>query len=255
MSKMKKHALALLAITAFSAAAEEQELQDMSDPLAVYTQAGLGITDKGFNLKVGQTYDTGSDITMGMNIIEFKGIAGELLGIRDNEKPLFNSVDNSIDGFRFRNFSVNTENGRGSQIDLSANIDKETLDASYSFIQALPKLSIFQLYPLAGVGLTVENDKNDGYKVPGAFAAVGFYGKITVTDKIWLNYNPLWLTTVSGSDSYKDNYYAGDSQILTHEFVASYQLSPRANIRYFANWNKAVDFADGDHRIEFNYQL
>ena len=36
----------------------KEELQDMSDPLAVYTQAGLGYTDKGLNLKVGKAYDS-----------------------------------------------------------------------------------------------------------------------------------------------------------------------------------------------------
>ena len=56
------------------------DVQDMSDPLAVYTQAGVGITNKGINFKVGQAYDTGNPSTMGMNIIEIKGIAGETLG-------------------------------------------------------------------------------------------------------------------------------------------------------------------------------
>ncbi len=26
-------------------------------------------------------------------------------------------------------------------------------------------------------------------------------------------------------------------------------------IQTFANWNENVDFMDGDHRLEFNYQL
>ncbi|TOD47751.1 hypothetical protein CGJ69_01150, partial [Vibrio parahaemolyticus] len=50
-------------------------------------------------------------------------------------------------------------------------------------------------------------------------------------------------------------YYAGEDNILTHEFALSYQINPRANIRYFANWNEHVNFGDGDHRIEFNYQF
>lgn len=29
----------------------EKEVQDMSDPLAVYTQAGMGVTNKGINLR------------------------------------------------------------------------------------------------------------------------------------------------------------------------------------------------------------
>ncbi|EJG0294011.1 hypothetical protein DFX41_RS24350, partial [Vibrio parahaemolyticus] len=54
---------------------------------------------------------------------------------------------------------------------------------------------------------------------------------------------------------YKDTYYAGEDNILTHEFALSYQINPRTNIRYFANWNEHVNFGDGDHRIEFNYQF
>ena len=56
------------------------DLQDMSDPLAVYTQVGAGITDKGLNLKMGQTRDTGNDDTMAMAVLEVKGIMGDTLG-------------------------------------------------------------------------------------------------------------------------------------------------------------------------------
>ncbi|MDO6575014.1 hypothetical protein, partial [Staphylococcus pasteuri_A] len=79
----------------------EQELQDMSDPLAVYTQAGVGVTNKGLNLKVGQTYDTGNANTMAMNIIEVKGFAGEALGWDGSSQR-----DDSVDSIRFRNFGV-----------------------------------------------------------------------------------------------------------------------------------------------------
>ena len=40
----------------FAETNSDEQLQDMSDPLAVYTQAGFGITDKGANIKIGQTY-------------------------------------------------------------------------------------------------------------------------------------------------------------------------------------------------------
>ncbi|HGS5158096.1 TPA: hypothetical protein ACMDT1_004772, partial [Vibrio parahaemolyticus] len=76
-----------------------------------------------------------------------------------------------------------------------------------------------------------------------------------LTDKIWINYNPMYMHTLSGSSQYKDTYYAGEDNILTHEFALSYQINPRTNIRYFANWNEHVNFGDGDHRIEFNYQF
>lgn len=248
----------------FSAIAEEpaQEVQDMSDPLAVYTQAGLGMTDKGFNIKVGQTYDSGKENVAAMNVLEVKGFGGDILGIRDTDK--YGAVDDSIDSFRLRNFQANLTNGSGHQLDVSYNVDNEALDASYSILQALPKMGPLNLYPLAGAGVTVANNysedessksEGDGYEIPGTFTVIGMYAKVALTDKIWINYNPMYMHTLSGSDKYKNTYFGNESGLLTHEFAISYQMTPRSNIRYFANWNEKVDFADGDHRIEFNYQF
>ncbi|MEI8658702.1 hypothetical protein [Vibrio sp. Hal054] len=245
-------------ITSFSSIAEEQasEVQDMSDPLAVFTQGGVGITDKGLNLKVGQTYDSGKENVAAMNVFELKGIGGEMLGFRDNDKPMYGSVDDSIDSFRLRNFQANIKNGQGRQLDMTYDVDSETLNASYSILQALPQIGGFlNLYPLAGAGVTVQNTEDDGYEIPGTFTVVGMYSKVALTDKIWINYNPMYMHTLSGSDTYKNGNFAGDNNILTHEFAISYQLTPRSNIRYFANWNEKVNFGDGDHRIEYNYQF
>lgn len=255
--------LSLLVTTSFGALAEDQqtEVQDMSDPLAVFTQGGFGVTDKGLNLKMGQTYDSGKENVAAMNVFELKGIGGDLMGIRDNDKPLYGNVDDSIDSFRLRNFQANIKNGQGRQLDLTYDVDKDELNASYSILQALPKIGGFlNLYPLAGAGVTVANDYNNdgadnGYEIPGTFTVVGMYAKIALTDKIWINYNPMYMHTLSGSDQYKDGYFAGDNNILNHEFAISYQITPRSNVRYFANWNEKVDFADGDHRIEYNYQF
>ena len=243
--------------------AADGEVQDMSDPLAIYTQAGFGLTDKGLNLKVGQTYDTGDAATAGMNIIEIKGIYGDALGWRGDAQ-----TTDSVDSFRIRNFKTNLTNGRAVQLDASYSlkpnlVSEESADVSYSIIQALPAMGRFNFYPLAGVGTslgnnTIEDDgtTDSGYSIMGFYGLVGMYSKLAVTDKIWINSNPFWLTTLSGSDNYEDNYYGqGNDNILTHEFALSYQITPRFNVRYFANWNENVDFMDGDQRIEFNYQL
>ncbi|WP_375749785.1 hypothetical protein [Vibrio sp. HN007] len=261
----RNNALRILVLSIISCgsayAAEESELQDMSDPLAVYTQAGFGVSDKGINLKVGQTYDTGNPVTMGMNVIEIKGIGGKAIGIRSESD--FPAVDDSVDSFRFRNFGVDLTNGRGHQLDLSYSVEQDRTTASYSFIQALPKFGPVSLYPLAGLGLDVMNSKNypgeqasdSGYTIPGTFALVGMYSKVEITKNIWINYNPMYMSTLSGADWYKKEIYAGESSILTHEFALSYQINKRSNLRYFANWNEKTDFADGDHRIEYNYQF
>ncbi len=241
----------------------DEDVVDMSDPLAVFTQVGAGFTDKGLNLKLGQAYDTGDVTTAGMNVLEVKGGMGDAFGWRGK-----NTTDNSIDYFRYRNFSVDLTKLVGAQIDFNYNLQKnlvaeESADLSYSLIKALKPMGAFSLYPLAGVGVSIGNNAieddgtiDSGYSIMGTYGLLGMYAKYQVTDKLWLNYNPFWLTTISGSDNYKDNYYgAGNSHVLTHEFAASYQFTPRFNIRYFANWNNNVDFIDGDHRIEFNYQI
>ena len=222
-----------LSVNAFAA---DDEVQDMSDPTAVYTQVGVGATNKGLNFKYGASYDTGSDTKMGMNVIEIMGFGGEELGWDSND-----AKDNSIDSFRFRNFELNTVNGRGTQIDMSYDVESESGTAGYNLIQALPKMGPVQFFPLAGAGVAfgnnvVEDDGSidSGYSVKGTYAMVGMYSKLTITDKIWLNYNPFYTATLSGSDNYKDYGLQGDDHVLTHEFVASYQISPRMNIRYFA---------------------
>ncbi|WP_428803428.1 hypothetical protein [Vibrio kyushuensis] len=265
--KMKKIYLAALPLTLCmnqAVATEGEEVQDMSNPLAVYTQGGIGFSNKGVNLKVGATYTTGVDTEMGMNILEIKGFAGDILGWDGSSKR-----NDTVDSIRYRDFVVDLTNGRGTQLDIAYSTSSdanggaaETGTASYSMIQALPALGPVSFFPLAGAGLMFGNNldekgltNSNGYSIPGAFGVVGMYTKITVTDKIWLNFNPMYMQTLSGSDMFKDYAFAGDDSILTHEFTASYQIQPRFNVRYFANWNEHVDFADGDHRVEFNYQF
>lgn len=246
---------------------EEKEYQDMSDPMAVYTQAGFGFTNKGVNLKFGQVYDTGEDNTAGMNIVELKGIFGERLGWDGNS-----SRDDSIDSLRYRNFEVDLETGLGAQIDIDYHFEGNHMadewgSISYSLMQALPKWGKVQLFPLAGVGLNVGNNviasqaglegKLDaGYGLPGSFAVVGMYSKVDITDKIWMNYNPMYTTVLSGSTFYKENAFGMDNDdILLHELSLSYKINKRSNVRYYANWSDEVNFGDGDHRIEYNYQF
>ncbi|WNC74160.1 hypothetical protein RGQ13_09260 [Thalassotalea psychrophila] len=265
MKTIAKLSIGLMAIlTAHSTTVlAEEEVQDMSDPLAVYSQFGAGVTNKGLNLKYGQSYDTGNPNTFGMNVLELKGLGGEDLGWDNNAVK-----DNSVDSFRFRNFQVDMTNGRGSQLDISLGLDANALadesgSVSYSFIQALPKFGKLSLFPLAGVGAGIANNAleddgtvDSGYSVQGTYYLVGMYSKYAITDKLWVNYNPFYLETLSGSDVYQNNAYGQDeSSILTHEASVGYQFTPRFNLRYFANWNENVSFDNGDHRIEFNYQF
>lgn len=236
------------------AAADESELQDMSDPTAVYTQAGAGITNQGLNLKIGQAYDTEDPDTLAMNIIEIKGFMGDSMGLDGND---------SINTLRYRNFSLDTTTGRGAQIDVNWDFNNDMGSASYSFIQALPKWGAVQFYPLAGVGITVRDtakiiDQQDpdfgsaGYAIPSSFAVVGTYTKIEITDKIWLNYNPMYVKTLNSNTRMSDL-----SDGFHHEIAASYQLNSRQNVRWFANYNDTESNRenDWDWRLEFNHQF
>ncbi|MGF1729709.1 hypothetical protein [Photobacterium kasasachensis] len=237
----------------------DDDVKDMSDPLAVYTQAGLGYTDKGLNIKVGRSYDTGIENTAGMNVFELKGIGGESLGWNGSSRENNNDSPSLV---RIRNFQANIKDGQAKQIDINYDLNNEMGTASYSFIQALPQIGPFNFFPLAGIGASFGNnvvgddgETISGYSVPGTFIVAGTYTKLSLTDKVWLNYNPMWKKTLSGSDTYKEYAFEDNDNVLTHEFAASYQINPRFNVRYFANWSENTDFSDGDHRVEFNYQF
>ena len=234
-----------------------EELKDMSDPLAVYTRAGIGVTNRGINLKFGLEYKTDNANDNAMHVLEIKGIGGDVIGWDGDYVR-----SNSVDSLRYRNLSVNKTNGRGTQIDITYDRHRESGTLSYSLLQGLPKWNGFNFYPLLGVGLSYANNAlqddgsiHSGLSIPGAFAVVGMYGKYTVNDNIWLNYNPFWSTGLVGSDIFMDHGFEGHSSVLTHEATISYKLSPRSNIRYYANWSEYIDFNDGAHRIEYNYQF
>ncbi len=244
-------------VMADSNSTKADDIQDMSDPLAVFTQAGFGFTNKGINLKAAQAYDTGDANTIAMNAFEVKGIGGDIIGWDGDS-----ATSDAVDSLRFRNFGVNLTNGRGAQVDISYDLNTEAGSMSYSILQALPALGSFNFYPLAGAGAAFANNalQDDGttasgFSVPGVFAIMGMYTKYAVTEKIWVNYNPMWSVSLAGSDNFKDYGFEGDSSVFAHEFVLSYQVNPRSNVRYFANWTENTDVIDGDHRIEYNYQF
>lgn len=240
--------------------AQSSEVKDMSDPLAVYTSVGIGAATYGMYLFLGKTYNASTPGVQGMNILEFKGWAGDTIGWDRTSKK-----DSNLDSIRFRNFEVELAKGRGSQIDFDYNVDQDSGYLSYSLIQAIPEFGPFFLYPLAGVGASITNQESidsagdisdDGFKIPGLIYVIGMYAKIVITEKIWLNYNPTFFKTLTGSASFEDNAFgAGNSDILNHEFVASYQFTPRFNIRYFAGWSSELDIANGAHRVQLNFQI
>ena len=81
---------------------ETPVLKDMSDPLAVYTRASAGVSNRGINLKFGIESKGGDSDKALMNVLEIKGIGGDAIGwdgdyIRSN----------SVDSLRYRYFALN----------------------------------------------------------------------------------------------------------------------------------------------------
>lgn len=234
-----------------------KEYKDMSDPLAIYTRGGIGVTNRGINVKIGIIYKNDNSNKQVMNLLEIKGAGGELIGWDgDYERS------NSIDSMRFRNFSRSISGGIASQIDITYNFESESGIASYSFVHELPKWKNFKFYPLLGVGAAYANNAlqddgtiQSGLSMPGVLGVVGMYAKYTVNDDIWINYNPLWSVGLVGSDLFMDYGFEGDSSVLTHEATISYKINARSNIRYFANWSENISIKDDSHRIEYNYQF
>lgn len=254
LNSKKLFILTMTSLFSFSSIASQssEALQDMSDPMAVFSQFGAGYGDKGINLMFGHAYDTGIANKKAMHIFEAKGIGGEALGWRDDN-------NNSVSELRYRHFEASTVTGTGTNIDLHYNLDSGVGTGTYGIIQALPKAGRFQAYPMLAVGTTIidlnktdhrldtENGTIGGHHLLGFYGLAGMYSRYSVTDNIWLNYNPMSLFGATGELS-------GES-LLLHEAAISYQLTTRANIRYFANWSDDIRYANGDHRLMFTYQV
>ncbi|MGF1694328.1 hypothetical protein L4D20_12360 [Vibrio kyushuensis] len=144
------------------------------------------------------------------------------------------------------------------QFDLNWDFDKQIGSTNIGLVQALPTIGPITLFPIASLGLMTVRDEYAGYVMPAVTTTVGIYSRISVTDNIWFNYNPMYTHGLGGKDnttipelglfSYKD------ISTLTHEVAASYQFNPRQNIRLFANWDQE-NSSDIDVRLEFNHQF
>lgn len=251
--------LASIATISQAIAADDTETQDMSDPLAVYTQLGASYGTNGINLKLGKTLDTGSATDMSMFLFEVKGIYGEHMKHQGSSSLTPESANNGISELRFRKFDVDMTNGRGISMDVIHNFDTNSGTASLGMIQALPKVGIWQAFPIIAAGV----EYNDGSKHSATneasglhsdfvFASFTLYNKFQLTDTIWANYNPIYTQAVFGDVHYTENLKGSNG--LTHEFILSWQMTPTQNFRLWYNASQN-QFADGDFRLEYNQQF
>jgi hypothetical protein len=228
---MKKLLTTAIALT-FTGSVLATESADMSNPLAVFNVVGASYGTQGANLKVGIAYDTEDENTMAMHIVE----------IKDNAENI-----------RYRHFGVDTTTGRGLMVDVGWDTELKQGSAALQVMQALPKFGPFQLFPVIGGGMGIaEGIWNEpgyeevvGYTMPGGFLNAGMYAKMDITDKLWLNYNPMYTHGMSG-------LLTGESA-FNNEFIASYKTTENTTVRAFYNVASGKSFTDGDARVEFNY--
>ncbi|NRB42628.1 MAG: hypothetical protein HRU20_29870 [Pseudomonadales bacterium] len=243
-----------LGVGLISANKTNAEPVDMSNPLAIYSQAGVGVDDKGFNFKFGQISDTGSNTSIAMNVLEINGLLGDAMAVGSDGSD-------SIDSIRFRNFQQSLIDGRGRQLDIEYDLNQQLGAVSYSLTQILAPMGAFSLFPLAGGGISFANDMDysgtgmiadvhEGFSIPGVYVVIGMYSIYNINEKLWFNYNPMWRAPVAGAEIYKNS-----DNTLSHEVAVGYQINLRCNVRYFANWDNHGDFLTGGHRVELNYQL
>lgn len=259
--KLQTALLGFLTVPLFSTAAfaKEQEVQDMSDPLAVYTQVGGSYGTNGINFKLGKTLDTGSPTDMSMILFEVKSMLGEHTKDEGSSAMNPDMANDGISELRFRKFDVDMTNGRGISMDVIHNFDSNSGTASIGMIQALPKVGFWQAFPIIAAGVQYNDGsmhaadgESTGLHSDFAFASFTLYNKFQLTDTIWANYNPVYTQAIFGDQLYTDNLRGSDG--LTHEFVLSWQMTPKQNFRLWYNTTQN-NFSDGDFRLEYNQQF
>lgn len=257
-----------ISFNSYVSAEEQKQPADMSDPMAVFSQFGASAGTNGLNLKFVKALDTGVDDEMSMFALEAKNIMGSWTDDSGSSQDNPELADDGIDELRFRLFSVNTNNGLGSYIDVTHNVDDGMGFASYGLMQALPKVGFWQAYPIlaGGVqysdgelnrelvrsGIASDDEVGTGTGINSFYGQFIVYNKFTITDKIWLNYNLTYTHAIFGDDYWVDKLRDGDG--LSHEFIASYQITPINNVRlYYSAGHES--FEDGDWRLEYNHQF
>ncbi len=246
-------ALVMSGIAATSFAAEtEKEVQDMSDPMAIYTSGGISYGTNGLNLKMMKTLDTGSKTDLSAIIVEIK----DMDFADDGDVRHGTERSSAPSNLRLRKFDVDMTTGRGISYDIMHNTDKDAGMLSVGVMQALPINSFWTAYPILGAGVWYAEDEQNGIDVPGVTLNLTMYNKFTVTDKIWLNWNLTYAEGIFGKEEFKDDRNSA-SDSLVHEFIASYQIDPRNNLRLWHNTSqdKMNEDDTGETRLEFNHQF
>ena len=246
-------AVALSALAATSFAVEnEKEAADMSDPMAIYTMGGVSYGTNGINLKMMKTLDTGSATDLSALIVEVK----DMDFVNDGEERHGKMRSASPSNLRIRKFDVNMTNGLGLSYDIMQNLDgRKPGVAMVGAMQALPQIGFWQAFPILGAGL-MYGEADNGINMDGVLLNFTMYNKFTVTDKIWLNWNIVYNEGIYGSEDFKNSMNSA-SDSMSHEFIASYQINPRNNLRLWYNVSHDYITNDktGETRLEYNRQF
>ncbi|WP_051303040.1 hypothetical protein [Psychromonas aquimarina] len=217
---------------AYADNAQPEEVADMSDPTAVYSSAGIGYSNKGANIKFGLQLPSKAENSAHMITVDVKE-GGDII--------------------RGRYFNVNLKTGFAGSIDANYDTNTETAHVSFGALQTIPLSEKLTIYPGLYAGVMIGDDvdefgKVNGVSISAMTATAQMYSKYNITDKLWINLNPAYTTSL----------YGVETGVFDLETAVSYQITPRFNARLFHNNNMKVgnyneELYESITRLEFNY--
>ncbi|MGC9461147.1 hypothetical protein [Vibrio genomosp. F10] len=232
MINYKTLLLTALPLFTFNTFAEEVAAPDMSDPTAVYTSVGVGYGTSGYNAKIGL----------------------KLPSTSSNEANMLNlEVKNGGDTFRGRFFNVDNSTGGAISVDAGYDRNSGVANISAGALTTLPLSENIVFYPglylggMIGDRLNVDNHTT-GVDIKALTATGQLYTNFKLTDKLWLNVNPSFTTSL----------YGIKTDTFDLEVAIGYQITPVFNARFYHNNNVGVGHYDKESyksmtRLEFNY--
>lgn len=230
----------------------------MANEYNISTGVATGTDGLNFNVEL----DRNDDTAMSFYRLDAKGVYGEALGWNSDDNQ-----DDSIDTLRVRMGEIHNDSKMGMYMDAEYDRDIERLDASAGIIGEI-KTKQLTIRPFATFGLVAQNtiesigpaEVEAGYTIPGTYATVGAYTEYQVTERVSVQYNPLWKTAVSGKSHHTehgfiDNKDKGHGSILINEFAIAYKINTQVKLQYVAEWDQHTSLSDGEQMIELKYQF
>ncbi len=198
---------------------------DMSDPMAIYTNAGLSFGTGGIDMKLGLQIPSDGGFS-NMIILEGKG------AFRKGESEEFAS-------YRGRYFAGQQEGSLRFAVDVNYNAEADVALYNTGVFYTQPISSNLTIYP----GMMVGKATNGGTVAPGTeesttIMTAMFYSRYTLSDKTWLTVNPTYT-------HYREEFGDVGRNNFSMEMGIGYQLNKKTNVRLWGG-------TDNEMKLQIN---